>query len=58
MMNSRLYMFNSKNYIQQAGGPIGLRATCAVARVVMNYWDKKWKEMIVNNNIKRDLEDR
>ena len=36
MMNSRLYMFNNKILLQQAGGPIGLRATCAVARVVMN----------------------
>ena len=58
MMNSHLYQFNNKIYPQQSGGPIGLLATCAVARIVMNYWDEKWKEMMVNNNIKRDLEDR
>ena len=58
MMNSHLYQFNNKIYLQQAGGPIGLRATCAVARIVMNFWDKKWKEKMEDNNIKRDLEDR
>ena len=51
-------MFNNKIYLQQAGGPIGLWATCAVARVVMNFWDKKEKEKMETNNIKRDLEDR
>ena len=32
MMNSHLYMFNNKIYLQQVGGPIGLGATCAVSR--------------------------
>ena len=58
MMKSHLYMFNNKIYLQQAGGPIGLWATCVVARVVMNFWDKKEKEKMETNNIKRDLEDR
>ena len=39
-------------------GPISLRATCAVACVVMIYRDGKWIEAIRDNNIKRDLEDR
>ena len=42
---------------QQAGGPIGLRATCAVAGTMMNFWDAKTMEAMNNNNIKRDLED-
>ena len=58
MMNTHLYEFNGRIYLQQSGGPIGLRATCAVARVVMNFWDGKWKELMTINNIKRDLEDR
>ena len=52
MMNTHQYTFNGKTYLQLAGGPIGLRATCAVARVVMNVWDARWLEMMKENNIK------
>ena len=58
MMNTHLYEFNGSFYLQQAGGPIGLRATCAVARNVMIFWDKKWMEKMDANNVTRDLEDR
>ena len=44
IMNTHLYSFDGKIFIQQAGGPIGLRATCAVARVTMNEWDARWLE--------------
>lgn len=57
-MNSHVYEFAGNFYLQLSGGPIGLRATCAVARVVMNYWDRKWRDMMNKNNINRDLEDR
>ena len=52
MMNTHLYSFNGKTFIQQGGGPIGLRSTCAVARVVMNEWDAKWMEKLEENNVK------
>ena len=58
MMNTHLYEFDGQIFHQQSGGPIGLRATCAVARIVMNHWDAKWMELMDKNNIKRDLEDR
>ena len=58
MMNTHLYEFDGQIFHQQSGGPIGLRATCAVARIVMNHWDAKWMELMDENNIKRDLEDR
>ena len=51
-MNTQIYTWNGETFIQTAGGPIGLRSTCAVARVVMNEWDAKWMEMCVENNIK------
>ena len=51
MMNTHQYSFNGKTFLQQAGGPIGLRATCAVARVIMNAWDTKWLEILTDNNI-------
>ena len=51
MMNTHLYSFNGKVFIQQAGGPIGLRSTCAVARIVMNEWDIRWLKEMKDNNI-------
>ena len=55
MMNSHIYSFNGKYYQQASGGPIGLRATCACARVVMNTWDKAWSNLMRRNNIVVDL---
>ena len=42
MFDTHVYSFGGKMYKQAAGGPIGLRATCAVARLVMKIWDEKW----------------
>ena len=39
MMNTQLYTFNAKYSNQSFGGPIGLRATCACARILMNAWE-------------------
>ena len=58
MMNTHLYEFNGKIYLQQQGGPIGLRATCAVARIVMNYWDACWMDMMATQNVETLEEDR
>ena len=52
MMNTHLYTFNGKIYLQQEGGPIGLRSTCAIARIVMNKFDARWLEKMESNNIK------
>ena len=52
MMNTHVYSWDGASYLQGGGGPIGLRSTCAVARVVMNEWDAKWLDLCVNNNIK------
>ena len=41
MFNTHIYSFDSRYYLQQKGGPIGLRATCAVARLAMVDWDKQ-----------------
>ena len=37
-----MYTFGGQFYRQTSGGPIGLRSTCAVARLVMKVWDDKW----------------
>ena len=51
MMNTHVYSWNGKSFLQKAGGPIGLRSTCAKAGVVMNEWDARWQELCVRNNI-------
>ena len=43
MFNKHFYKFGGKSYHQSKGGPIGLRGTCAVARLVMQVFDGKWK---------------
>ena len=42
MFRSHIYTFGGKLYLQKNGGPIGLRGTCAIARVAMSDWDKRW----------------
>ena len=51
MMNTHVYAWNGETYLQRSGGPIGLRSTCAVARVVMNVWDARWLALCEANNI-------
>ena len=45
-------------YRQTEGGPIGLRSTCAVARVVMARWDIKLKTRLAVSNILAELDGR
>ena len=39
LFSTHLYTFGGEIYLQKDGGPIGLRCTCAIARVVMCMWD-------------------
>ena len=48
---NNLYQFEGQMRVQAAGGPIGLRLTGAVARVVMDYWAKRFREMARENNL-------
>jgi hypothetical protein len=41
LFKSHVYSFAGKHFLQKVGGPIGLRSTCAVARLVMLWWDTK-----------------
>jgi hypothetical protein len=52
MFSTHLYSFGGRCYKQREGGPIGLRSTCALARVVMGRWDVKWKETVKSSNIR------
>ena len=38
LVNTHVYTWNGETYLQKAGGPIMLRSTCAVTRVVNDHW--------------------
>ena len=52
MFKNHLYTFGGQVFKQKQGGHIGLRGTCAIARLTMCHWDRKWKNMIEENKVK------
>ena len=52
MFSNHLYTFGGKTYRQKKGGPIGLRGTCALARLVMCSWDRLWEDLMKKNRIR------
>ena len=46
MFNHHYYEFGGKTFHQAQGGPIGLRGTCAIARLVLQIFDSKWKSKL------------
>ena len=52
MFNNHLYTFGGRTYRQRTGGPIGLRGTCAIARLTMCNWDRHWMRLMQDNRVK------
>ena len=46
IFKTHTYSFGSKFFLQIKGGPIGLRSTCCVARLVMMWWDDMLVEAV------------
>ena len=62
MFRNHYYTFGGKLYHQEEVGPIGLRDTCAVARICMHVIDRKWKTKrnilkVICSLIKRNMDD-
>ena len=51
LFRNHFYTFGGKTYHQKGGGPIGLRGTCAVARVTMQMFDILWKTRLENEGV-------
>ena len=51
MFQNHLYTFGGQVYRQKRGGPIGLRGTCALARLTMCNWDRLWEELMKRNRV-------
>ena len=45
-MSTHAYRFGEHLYLQQHGGPIGMRFTASLAGVVMKMWDKQWEKLM------------
>ena len=54
IFQTHVYQFGGKVYHQKQGGPIGLRATGAISRIVMGDWDLRLKEALTKVNVKVD----
>ena len=50
-----LFRFANKVYLSEDGGPIGLRVTMCVARIVMGEWGEKMRDILDKAKIDRDL---
>ena len=51
MFETHMYSFGSKVYQQSGGGPIGLRATGAIAKIVLSEWDLKLMKILADNEV-------
>ena len=51
LFQTHTYSFGGKCYLHKEGGPIGLRSTCCIARMVMLWWNEELLQVLVKNNI-------
>ena len=56
MFKNHVYSFGGENYLQTDSGPIGLRITMAVARLVMGEWGQRMRNILNEADIKIFLE--
>ena len=51
MFQLHFYTFGGRLFHQRGGGPIGLRGTCSISRVVMQMFDMRWKNVLLEHGI-------
>ena len=55
-MGTHVYTFCDKLYLQQSGGPIGMRFTASLANLIMKKWDTKWQELCEREGLVVDMQ--
>ena len=55
VFRTHVYQFGGRYYHQQRGGPIGLRATGAIAKIVMAEWDAQMLRILTDNDISYEM---
>ena len=58
LFKTHCYTFGGKYFLQKQGGPIGLRSTCCIARLVMTWWDKQLLELVAKSNLELEEKQR
>ena len=51
LFKTHCYTFGGKYYLQKHSGPIVLRSTCCIARLVMIWWDRQLLELVATYNM-------
>ena len=51
LFRTHVYEFGGKFFLQKKGGPIGLRSTCAIARIIMLWWDEQFMSLVAKSNL-------
>ena len=51
VFTTHVYTFCGKFFLQQSGGPIGLRSTASLAALVMKIWDTLLKNLLNREGI-------
>ena len=54
-MGTHIYSFCGQLYLQESGGPIGLRFTASLANLIMKKFDKAWREVCEREGISYEL---
>ena len=47
-----IFKTHTYRFAKKRGGPIGLRSTCCIARLVMLWWDQEFLDVVKTANIK------
>ena len=55
LFKTHTYTFGGLFFRQRDGGPIGLRGTCAIARLAMQIWDTRWSQTLKDLGIETEL---
>ena len=55
MFQHHYYGFANGKFQQMEGGPIGLRGTCTIARLVMQVFDRRWEKMVTGAGLSLNL---
>ena len=55
MFTHHYYSFGGLKFQQREGGPIGLRGTCSIARLIMQMFDKKWEDLVRGAGLRLQL---
>ena len=54
-MGTHVYSFCGRLYLQESGGPIGLRFTASLANLIMKKFDKAWGDLCEREQLVYEL---